>query len=95
MDLMHKVVSETDFVALLGANIGVGIAPESSAQSGLVSSCCSSKASILHADVSVYAVAGRQRSTAANTLIKMLRAADWTEQEAAAKASQPSNGNGG
>jgi hypothetical protein len=27
--------------------------------------------------VYVYAVAGRQRSTAASTLIKMLRAADW------------------
>jgi len=32
--------------------------------------------------VSVSAVAGRQRSTAASTFIKMLRAADWSQIEA-------------
>ena len=31
--------------------------------------------------VFVYAVAGRQRSMAASTLIKMMRAADWSRQE--------------
>jgi hypothetical protein len=36
--------------------------------------------------VFVYAVAGRQRSMAASTLIKMLRAADWSRREAPAKA---------
>ena len=36
--------------------------------------------------VFAYAVAGRQRSMAASTLIKMMRAADWSQREAQAKA---------
>jgi DNA-binding transcriptional LysR family regulator len=72
----HDVWTEQDLAALLESNFGVGIAPRSSV--------LSVKAKQLELDgmtiertVYVYAVAGRQRSTAASTLIKMLRAADW------------------
>lgn len=76
----HKVSSEHDLIDLLEANLGIGIAPRSSAQPG--------KVELLKIDgldvtrtVSVYGVAGRQRSTAGSTLIKMLRAADWETYE--------------
>lgn len=77
----HKVVSEPDLVALLEANLGYAIAPQSSVRHARVR--------MLDLDgldatrtVSVYAVAGRQRSPAASALIKSLRAADWSELEA-------------
>lgn len=76
----HKVCSETDVGALLKPNIGFSVMPQSSAAAlGLKA---------LYVDgfdvertVCVYAVAGRQRSTAASTFIKMLRAADWSAAE--------------
>ncbi|HKZ97915.1 MAG TPA: LysR family transcriptional regulator [Hyphomicrobiaceae bacterium] len=81
----HKVVSEHDLISLLEANLGVGIAPVSSAKSDKVSLL---PVAGLEVDrtVHVFGVAGRQRSTAANTLIKMLRAADWSALEEAPQA---------
>jgi DNA-binding transcriptional LysR family regulator len=79
----HKVVSEHDLVSLLEANLGVSIAPVSSAKSDNVSLIPISGLDV-NRTVHVFGVAGRQRSTAANTLIKMLRAADWSAYEAAA-----------
>lgn len=81
----HNAGSDADFLALLSAELGVGIAPES---------CLTSPdLALIEVDgfemdrtVFVYAVAGRQRSMAASTLIKMLRAADWSQREATAKA---------
>ena len=72
----HNVWSEQDLVALLEANIGVGIAPESSANLDGVAALELDGMAVERA-VHVYAVAGRQRSMAASTLIKMLRAANW------------------
>lgn len=81
----HNAGTDSDFVALLNAGLGVGFAPESSVTS--------SELAVLNVDgfamertVFVYAVAGRQRSMAASTLIKMLRAADWSRLEGSAKA---------
>jgi len=76
----HKVCNEADVVALLKPNIGFSIMPLSSALTlGL---------KVLDVDgfdvrrtVCVCAVAGRQRSMAAGTFIKMLRAADWSAIE--------------
>lgn len=72
----HNVDSDRDFAALLAEGIGVGIAPESTAKVGDMKLI-----SIENLDtrrtVFAYGVAGRQRSNAGNTLIKMLRAADW------------------
>lgn len=73
----HKVCSENDVVALLKPNIGFSIMPESSARAlGLTTLDLSDFD--LQRTVCVCAVAGRQRSMAASTLIKMLRAADWS-----------------
>lgn len=72
----HDISTEPDLAALLENNFGIGIAPRSS-----VLSANSRQLRIdgleIDRTVYAYAVAGRQRSTAASTLIKMLRAADW------------------
>ena len=72
----HNVWTEQDLMALLECNFGVGIAPRSSALS-LHSKQLPVDGLTIERTVYVYGVAGRQRSTAASTLIKMLRAADW------------------
>lgn len=76
--LSHSVANESDLAALLEANVGVAIAPRSTA--------IPASAKRLHLNglemrrtVSLYAVAGRPRSPAGGMLIKLLRAADWTE----------------
>jgi len=73
----HNAGSEADFIALLEAGLGVGFAPESVVVSPELS-LYSVNTFDMERTVYVYAVAGRQRSMAANTLIKMLRAADWS-----------------
>jgi DNA-binding transcriptional LysR family regulator len=77
-DLGHKVETDSDLDALLAANLGLAIAP--------VSSISSPDVALIEIDglninrpVSIYSVAGRQRSTAASTMIKMMRAADWSD----------------
>jgi DNA-binding transcriptional LysR family regulator len=72
----HNVWTEQDLVALVELNFGIGIAPRSSALS-LKSKQLDLDGLTIERTVHVYGVAGRQRSTAASTLIKMLRAADW------------------
>jgi DNA-binding transcriptional LysR family regulator len=80
----HQVGSEPDVVTLLEANLGVAILPASTAKSDSVKLVPINDLGISRT-VSVYGVAGRQRSTAATTLIKMLRAADWSRYENAAE----------
>jgi DNA-binding transcriptional LysR family regulator len=79
--LTHQVSTEQDLSDLLEAGFGVGIAPLSSITSGNIRHLPLEGLAVKRT-VSVYGVAGRQRSAAANTLIKMLRAADWSEYEA-------------
>jgi DNA-binding transcriptional LysR family regulator len=81
----HNVGSDNDFIALLNAGLGIGFAPESSATSPELVALAV-EGFKMKRTVFVYAVAGRQRSMAASTLIKMLRAADWSPLEASAKA---------
>ena len=81
----HNAGSDADFVALLTAELGVGFAPESCLSSPNLA-LIEVEGFELDRTVYVYAVAGRQRSMAASTLIKMMRAADWTRLEANAKA---------
>jgi len=76
----HKVCSDTDAGALLTPNIGVGIMPVSSART-LGLKILDVEDFAVSRTVSVHAVAGRQRSMAASTFIKMLRAADWSKYE--------------
>jgi DNA-binding transcriptional LysR family regulator len=77
----HKVCSDTDVVALLKPNIGFGVMPQSSAHV-LGLKLLNMEGFDIQRTVCVYAVSGRQRSTAASTFIKMLRAADWSSIEA-------------
>lgn len=77
MPSAHHAGSDSDFVALLAAGLGVGIAPESTATF--------SKIKLIEVDgfdmtrtVFAYAVAGRERSMAASMFVKLLRAANWS-----------------
>lgn len=77
----HDVPTEQDLVSLLGANIGVAIAPRSSSTSRQIVSRPIEGLKI-ERTVYVTAVAGRPRSAAANMFVKMLRSADWRHVEA-------------
>lgn len=78
----HDVQTEQDLLSLIGANIGLSIAPRSSSTSGDVVSLPLEGLDI-ERTVHVATVAGRQRSSAASLFIKMLRAADWRHVEVA------------
>ena len=77
-ELGHKVETDSDLDSLLAANLGIAIAPASSIAAPEVALVEIQDLDVTRT-VSVCAVAGRQRSTAGNTLIKMLRAADWSD----------------
>lgn len=85
-DISHKVVNEADLAALLEANLGYALVPQSSVQHCADVHLLDVDGLTLNRAVSVYAVAGRQRSAAANALIKSLRAADWSPLEERAAA---------
>jgi DNA-binding transcriptional LysR family regulator len=75
----HKLVSEQDYLVLLEANLGIGLMPESAVRSSRVT-CVPLRGLDLSRTVVIYAVAGRQRSPAVSTFIKLLRASDWPAQ---------------
>ena len=81
----HNASSDADFTALLAAELGIGFAPRSSASSPLLKPL-DIEGFEMERTVFAYAVAGRQRSNAASTLIKMLRAADWRQSQECAAA---------
>jgi DNA-binding transcriptional LysR family regulator len=73
----HKVANESDLGALLEANVGVAIAPRSTAippQTQRIHI----QGLELERSVYLYAVAGRPRSPATAAFHKLLRAADWS-----------------
>jgi DNA-binding transcriptional LysR family regulator len=72
----HAVGNEQDLTALIEGNLGIGIAPRSSVLS-TKSKQLDLEGLMIERTIYVYGVAGRQRSTAASTFIKMLRASDW------------------
>jgi DNA-binding transcriptional LysR family regulator len=77
----HQVATETDQVALLEANLGVAVMPESAmAANGLRHLEVDGLA--LRRTVSVYGIAGRRRSPVATTLLNLLRSADWSRPRA-------------
>ncbi len=78
----HEVETDYDLVTLLEANAGVSVMPASAPKSAMLRRPMVRRWQ-LERDVSVYAVAGRQRSAVATTLLNLLRAADWTDFEAA------------
>ena len=77
----HEVSGDEDVATLVGARMGVALMAESSAQ---VSGCPVTDIEDLDVTrtVEVYGVNGRQRSTAASGLVKLLRSSDWATETA-------------
>lgn len=75
----HSVGSDRDCIALVAGGFGNSIVPASLRHPGDIK-LLPLEGLALKRQVFCYTVAGRQRSTAVSTLIKMLRAADWSEQ---------------
>lgn len=75
----HTLVSDHDLPALVAAGLGVAIAPVSLSGAADIRSIGLLDLEIEHT-VHAYAVSGRARSPAASTLLKVLRAADWSER---------------
>jgi DNA-binding transcriptional LysR family regulator len=71
------IVSDQDLLSLLEANLGAALMPET-ARSGNNLRGVAIDGLDLRRPVSLYAVAGRERSVAATGLMKLLRAADWS-----------------
>ena len=82
LDVSHKVASEPDLLDLVGAGFGYAIPPRSSINGNGKVRALELDGLNITRTVSVFAAAGRQRSGAANALIKALRAADWSALEA-------------
>jgi DNA-binding transcriptional LysR family regulator len=72
-----NVQSDQDLVALLQANVGVSVMPQSAVRNNDLRQL-PVEGLALRRTVSLYAVAGRERSLAAAALVKLLRAADWS-----------------
>jgi DNA-binding transcriptional LysR family regulator len=76
-DRAHEVTSEHDLELFLEQGLGVAFVP----QSALFSECVKRipiTGLDLQRTVSLYGVAGRQRTAVANMIMKMLRASDWS-----------------
>jgi len=77
LDRAHEVPSEHDLELFLEQGLGVAFVP----QSALFSDCVKRipiTGLDLRRTVSLYGVAGRQRTAVANMVMKMLRASDWS-----------------
>jgi DNA-binding transcriptional LysR family regulator len=78
-DHRHEVSSDQDLLALLESNIGIGFLPRTvNVPQTLVR--VGVKGLELARTVSLYGVAGRQRTPIAATFMKMLRAANWPKK---------------
>lgn len=73
----HEVPSEHDLEVFLERGLGVAFAPRSVLFSDCVKRLVVSGLD-LRRTVSLYGIAGRQRTPVANMIVKMLRAADWS-----------------
>lgn len=73
-----EISDQSDLGVLVGEGLGVGIAPRSAAMPESVSTVAIEDAE-LRRTVSLIAVSGRRYSPAASGLIRLLRAADWSD----------------
>lgn len=78
----HEVSADGDLLSLLEAGVGVALAPRST-QSPATLVRISVEDLALERTVSLYGVAGRQRTAVASAMMKMLRAYDWSRYAAA------------
>jgi len=76
VDHCHEISSERDLIALLEADIGIAVIPDTSPIPQTLK-----RASVEGLDarrtVNLYGVAGRERTAVASAVIRMLRGADW------------------
>ena len=80
VDHGHDVALTRDLVLLLEAGLGVAMLPGSNSIPATLTRLAVNGVD-LRRTVYVYGVAGRQRSAAASTILKKLRAADWSRYE--------------
>jgi DNA-binding transcriptional LysR family regulator len=73
----HEAGAEADLIALLEAGVGVALLPRSAKAPDTLLRIAVEKLEF-NRTVFLYGVAGRQRTAVAATLMKMLRAYDWT-----------------
>jgi DNA-binding transcriptional LysR family regulator len=83
IDHCYQISSEGDLLSLLGSGLGVAIMPESASAAGPLARV-PIRGLDMTRSVHLYGVAGRQRSTVAATVMKMLRAANWSRLSEAA-----------
>jgi DNA-binding transcriptional LysR family regulator len=77
-----EIACEEDLVTLLGAKAGAAVVPTSLADHGRLVRIPIQDLG-LQRTVCLYGVAGRQRTAAANAVLKVLRAMDWPNRAAA------------
>ena len=77
VDRFHETGEEGDLIALVEAGMGAALMPRS-ASGPLSLKRIAVEGLDLHRTVYIYGVAGRQRTAVAATMMKMLRACDWT-----------------
>ena len=77
----HETGAESDLMALLEAGVGVALLPRSTKAPDTLLRLMVEKLE-LNRTVYLYGVAGRQRTAVASTLMKMLRACDWSRYAA-------------
>jgi DNA-binding transcriptional LysR family regulator len=74
----HQIGTMHDVLALLDANLGIAFLPQTAVRRGDLHRV--SVAGVeMSRQVSLYGVAGRQRSVAGDAIMKLLRARDWSE----------------
>ncbi len=81
VDHCYQVTSEGDLLSMLASDLGVAIMPKSTSNPGSLARVPISGIDLTRS-VHLYGVAGRQRSTVASTVMKMLRAANWSRHTA-------------
>jgi DNA-binding transcriptional LysR family regulator len=78
VDHCHEISSERDLIALLEADLGVALIPDTSRIPQTLQ-----RASVEGLDarrtVNLYGVAGRERTAVASAVMRMLRGADWRQ----------------
>src|SRR5262245_40534516 len=79
----HEVSADGDLLALLQAGVGAALVPRST-QAPASLARIAVEGVELRRTIYTYGVAGRQRTAVAATMLKMLRAYDWTAYAAAA-----------
>jgi DNA-binding transcriptional LysR family regulator len=78
----HEVSADGDLLSLLEAGVGVALAPRST-QNPATLVRITVEGLELTRTISLYGVAGRQRTAVASAMMKMLRAYDWSSYAAA------------